>query len=127
MYGTRTYAGLIVNSQNLLWHTRGRYWDYEFVCIPEDPELSSWWLVLQEVLRGTESNTEAIFRYGMLPLSPPRSFFAAAYQDPTLQDAFDRPQIQERSNRSNGLGAYFCAYIQHASCKLRVAPPSSPK
>jgi hypothetical protein len=38
-----------------------------------------------------------------------------------------KEQIQEKSNRSNGLGAYFYAYIQHTSCKLRVAPPSSPK
>lgn len=80
------------NPATLLWQTRGRYWDYEFVAIPDAPCLGSWWDVFNQIFGGSpEPRKGAVHRYGELPGPQPRPFVAIAFSDAVLRDEHGRP------------------------------------
>lgn len=80
------------NPATLLWQTRGRHWDYEFVAIPDEPCLFSWWDVFNQIFGGSpEPRTVPIFRYGEFPGPRPRPFVAVAFSDSVLRDEHGRP------------------------------------
>lgn len=80
------------NPATLLWQTRGRYWDYEFVAIPDAPCLGSWWDVFNQIFGGSpDPRKGAVHRYGELPGPQPRPFVAVAFSDAVLRDEHGRP------------------------------------
>ncbi|MCI0590992.1 MAG: hypothetical protein L0Y67_05225 [Gammaproteobacteria bacterium] len=80
------------NPATLLWQTRGRYWDYEFVAIPDAPCLGSWWDVFNQIFGGSpDPRKGVVHRYGELPGPQPRPFVAVAFSDAVLRDEHGRP------------------------------------
>ena len=83
---------LTFNPATLLWQTRGRYWDYEFVAIPDTPCVDSWWEVFNQIFGGgPEPRKGVVHRYGELPGSQPKPFVAVAFLDAVLRDQHGRP------------------------------------
>lgn len=44
----------------LLWKTRGRHWDYEFISVPEVPPLPGWMNTLDEILGSADAHAEQL-------------------------------------------------------------------
>ena len=83
---------LTFNPATLLWQTRGRYWDYEFVAVPDAPCVDSWWEVFNQIFGGgPEPRKGVVHRYGELPGSQPKPFVAVAFSDAVLRDQHGRP------------------------------------
>ena len=78
------------NPGDLLWETRGKYWDYQFVSIPKDPLLPNWWGILNKVIKRMNNDRDnTIICRGYLKLSlldKRRPFLAANIQDSDLKD-----------------------------------------
>jgi hypothetical protein len=90
-----TFMEPLFNPGDLLWETRGRYWDYQFVSVPKEPLLPNWWGILNKAVKRmkTDRDNTIIYR-GHLKLGlidKRRLFLAANLQDSVLKDWEHRP------------------------------------
>ena len=83
-----------ITLRQLLWLTRGKYWDYLFLCSPQAPERRSWIDAYRAVFRKTSLTETPVYAKGVLQNlsgSGEFPFVAAAMLDPKRMDHSGRP------------------------------------
>lgn len=91
-----TLAKLEFNPSSLLWKTRGKYWEFEFISTPSHPKLDSWWSKFQEVFQDVQVDEEPKIYYGELNFNQSevrQPYLAAACFDAERED-WTRRRIQ---------------------------------
>uniref|UniRef100_A0ACD5GN38 Uncharacterized protein n=1 Tax=Desertifilum tharense IPPAS B-1220 TaxID=1781255 RepID=A0ACD5GN38_9CYAN len=90
-----TLAKLEFNPSSLLWKTRGKYWDFEFISNPSYPKLDSWWSKFQEVFNDDQVDEEPKIYYGEwnFDRGEVKQYLAAACFDAERED-WTRRRIQ---------------------------------
>lgn len=77
---------LTIDTGRLLWKTRGRHWDYEFVCVPATPALPAWAAALDDML-GDADPQRGELRHGLLETDAGRvPWVGVRFLDPERKD-----------------------------------------
>lgn len=86
---------MTIHTDELLWRTRGRHWEYCFVLVPEEISQESWWTFYQEVMRQVPDSEGSTFA-GYCRYSDGRRipFFASVFLDTQNVDAAGRSTEQ---------------------------------
>lgn len=73
---------------SLLWRTRGKHWDFEFVSTPSHPNLDAWWSIFNQIFNEIQVDEQPKIYYGELILRQEevRCYLAAACFDQYRKD-----------------------------------------
>jgi hypothetical protein len=76
-----------LQANQFIWHTRGKYWDYEFVCLPKNVEEYAYSL-MKKIMRSCSSQEYPVHFSGTLK---GQRFIGILTRDETLCDHASRP------------------------------------
>lgn len=87
----------IYHNPEVLWKTRGKEWEYTFVCKPSTPKLLSWQYIFEDIFEKLKNRDSPSFGYGKLTvrrnfrINGEFDYLAAIWFSEDMKDRFNRP------------------------------------